>query len=323
MPTIPKLERLLWLHDQAKRGRYPNASRLAEHFEVSTKTAQRDIDCLRDRFNAPLEFDPGRKGYAYTDDLFELPCLPASQQEVLCLLTASRLLAHAAGGYISRELAHLKEKIFAAAGPLGLACECAEQAFSAVWSGYAPAQEETFRRTAWALLRRRTIRFDYRSPQTDAVTHREVEPHHLRHYNASWVLLAWCRQRRGWRNFYLARMRGLATLDESFEPRPESAWRPLLQNAFGLFHGDETIPVTLRFTPFRARWVREQQWHPGQSLKELPGGGVELTLPAADFREIKMKILQFGADCEVVAPQALRDELWAEIARMAAIYKGG
>jgi predicted DNA-binding transcriptional regulator YafY len=116
-------------------------------------------------------------------------------------------------------------------------------------------------------------------------------------------------------------MSALATPDQPFEPRPENAWRPLLQNAFGLFHGDETIPVTLRFSPFRARWIREQHWHPFQVLTELPGGGLELTLPAADFREIKMKILQFGADCEVITPQALREEIQVEIAKMAGMYR--
>jgi len=314
----------MWLHGQAKNSRQPNASRLAAQFEVSTKTAQRDINCLRDRFNAPLEYDPGRKGYFYTDDLYELPCLPASQQEVLCLLTARRLLEQAAGGYISRELESLREKIFAGARRIGFTPEHAEQAFSAVWSGFSPAQEEIFRRTAWALLRHRLILFDYRSPQTDEVTHRTAEPHHLLHYNASWVLIAWCRNRNGWRSFYLARMKELKTLDDRFDPRPENAWRPLLQNAFGLFHGDETTPVTLRFSPFRARWIREQHWHPYQIITELPGGGLELTLPAADFREIKMKILQFGADCEVIAPEVLREEIRAEIANMNEMYgKGG
>jgi predicted DNA-binding transcriptional regulator YafY len=321
MPFFPQLERILWFHDQAKNNRHPNAARLATHFEVSTKTSQRDINFLRDRFNAPLEYDPACKGYFYTDDLYELPCLPASQQEVLCLLTARRLLAQSAGGYISRELDHLWEKIFAKARSLGFTSECAEQAFSAVWIGFSPAQEETFRRTAWALLHHRLIRFDYHSPQTGPITHRTVEPHHLLHYNASWVLIAWCRKRDAWRSFYLARMSALATPDQPFEPRPENAWRPLLQNAFGLFHGDETIPVTLRFSPFRARWIREQHWHPFQVLTELPGGGLELTLPAADFREIKMKILQFGADCEVITPQALREEIQVEIAKMAGMYR--
>jgi predicted DNA-binding transcriptional regulator YafY len=320
MPVFPQFERLVWLHDQAKNNRYPNAARTAAQFEVSTKTAQRDINFLRDRFNAPLEYDPGRKGYFYTDDLYELPCLPASQQEVLCLLTARSLLAQSAGGFISRELDNLREKIFAGARRLGFAPECAEQAFSAIWSGFSPAHEETFRITAWALLNHRPIRFDYQSPRTEALTHRTAEPHHLLHYMASWVLIAWCRSRGAWRSFYLARMRALSALDESFEPRPESAWRPMLQDTFGLFHGDEATPVTLRFSPFRARWIREQHWHPCQILTERPGGALELTLPVADFREIKMKILQFGADCEVVAPEALREEVRVEIDKMGEMY---
>jgi hypothetical protein len=49
MPTLPQLERLLWLHEQAKSDRYPNATRLTEHFQVSAKTAQRGFDCLRYR----------------------------------------------------------------------------------------------------------------------------------------------------------------------------------------------------------------------------------------------------------------------------------
>ncbi len=321
MPLFPQFERVVWLHEQAKSGRHPNAARLAAHFEVSQKTAQRDINCLRDRFNAPLEYDSSRKGYYYSNDLYELPCLPASQQEVLCLLTARRLLEQSAGGYISRELDRLQEKIFSGARRTGFDPESVDSAFSAVWSGFSPAQEEIFRLSAWALLNRRLISFQYHSPQTNARTERTVEPHHLLHYNASWVLIAWCRKREDWRLFYLSRMHALSSLEQSFESRPESAWRPMLQNAFGLFHGDETVPVTQRFSSFRSRWIREQHWHSHQILFELPGGGLELTLPAADFREIKMKILQFGADCEVVAPAELREEIRTEINKMEKIYK--
>ncbi len=321
MPVFPQLERLFWMHQQIKDHRYPNAPRLAEQFEVSEKTAQRDVACLRDRLCAPLEFDHRRNGYYYDDPFYELPCLPASQQEVLCLLMARRLLDQAAGGYIGRELESLKEKIFAAESRIGLTPEAAQRVFSATWSGYSPAQEETFRLTSWALIHHRPIRFDYHSPIADETTYRIAEPHHLQHYMASWVLTAFCRNRHAWRKFYLARMDNLRTLEPPFEPRPESEWRPLLDSAFGLFQGDDTTAVTLRFTPFRARWIREQHWHPAQQLSELPGGGLELTLPAADFREIKMRVLQFGADCEVIEPEALRREIEQEIEKLGRLYR--
>jgi len=34
-------------------------------------------------------------------------------------------------------------------------------------------------------------------------------------------------------------------------------------------------------------------------------GGLDLSFPVADFREAKMMILQFGADVEVLGPEAL------------------
>jgi predicted DNA-binding transcriptional regulator YafY len=323
MAVFPQIERLFWFHDQVKSGRFPNAGRLAEQFEISPKTAQRDITRLRDRLRAPMEYDSHRKGYYYTGDHFELPYLPASQQEILCLLLARKVLSQSAGGYISREIGGLLERLCSAGQLPELTPQNAESAFSATWIGYSPALELVFRQTAFALLKHRLILFTYKSPATDNLTHRTAEPHHLQHYMASWVLTAWCRNRRDWRKFYLARMSGLQTLDQDFEPRPESQWRPLLDSAFGLFQGGPAIPVTLRFCPFRARWIKQQQWHPDQCCIEQPDGCLDLTVPVTDFREIKMQILQFGADVEVISPAALRQEIATEIDKMACLYQKG
>ena len=323
MAVFPQIERLFWFHDQVKNGRRPNAARLAQRFEISNKTAQRDIVRLRDRLLAPLEYDPAGKGYYYSDDHFELPYLPASQQEILCLLLARKVLSQSAQGFISREIGGLLDRLYAAVRETGLTPQNAEDAFSATWIGYTPALEIVFRQTAFALLKRQLIRFTYRSPATDKLTRRAAEPHHLQHYMASWVLIAWCRDRSAWRKFYLARMTDLEVLGQSFEARPPSQWRPLIDSTYGLFQGGPAIPVTLRFCAFRARWIRQQRWHPDQCLMEQPDGCLDLTVPVSDFREIKLQILQFGADVEVVSPEALRQEVMDEIEKMNHLYRQG
>lgn len=115
-------------------------------------------------------------------------------------------------------------------------------------------------------------------------------------------------------------MDDLTVLDETFEPRPSILWKHMLETSFGIFQGDDDIPVTLRFTPFRARWIRKQMWHPAQTFTELPDGGIELSFPVSDFREVKMKILQFGADVEVMEPDDLRREIETEIKKMEGLY---
>ena len=78
--------------------------------------------------------------------------------------------------------------------------------------------------------------------------------------------------------------------------------------------------MTLRFNAFRSKWIREQVWHPCQTCEDTPDGGCELSFKVTDFREVKMMILQFGGDVEVIAPAALRQEVAEEIGKMGRIY---
>ena len=69
-------ERFLWFHNQVKSEKYPNSRNLAEKFELSQKTAQRDIEFIRDRLRAPLVYVAHKRGYAYyayEEKAYELP----------------------------------------------------------------------------------------------------------------------------------------------------------------------------------------------------------------------------------------------------------
>ncbi|BBO67681.1 WYL domain-containing protein [Desulfosarcina alkanivorans] len=320
MPTIATLERMFWFDDQARRRRYPNATKLAERFELSPKTAQRCIEAMRDRFGAPLEYHPSERGYYYRDDSFELPHFQVGQEEILALLLARSLLSSTSGGFISRDIGRFSRKLAVEAGGLGLDAGTIDRLFSAAWTGHAPVDARTFHRISQCLIASRRLRFTYRSPATGNTTTRTVEPHHLQYYNASWVLVGRCLLRDRWRKFYLARMDRVTDTRETFTPRPAEQWRHRVEGAFGIFQGGRAVDVILRFTPFRARWVREQDWHPAQRMVPLDDGSLELRLPVADFREIRMKILQFGADVVVVAPEALRAEIREEVRRMGEMY---
>ena len=75
--------RYQWFDRQVRAGRYPNASTLADKFEISTKTAQRCIESIRDRLEVPLEYDSSHKGYFYLDTNFQLPSPDITQEELL------------------------------------------------------------------------------------------------------------------------------------------------------------------------------------------------------------------------------------------------
>lgn len=67
-----QIERLRYIHESLSSGSYPTTQKLARDLEASTATISRDIEFLRDRYHAPCEYDPGRKGFFYTEPDFQL-----------------------------------------------------------------------------------------------------------------------------------------------------------------------------------------------------------------------------------------------------------
>jgi predicted DNA-binding transcriptional regulator YafY len=67
------LRRLQWIDSEIRAGRYPNARRLADYFEISHRQAQRDFEYLRDSLGAPLTYSARRRGYRYDGEAYVLP----------------------------------------------------------------------------------------------------------------------------------------------------------------------------------------------------------------------------------------------------------
>jgi predicted DNA-binding transcriptional regulator YafY len=73
-------KRIQWLHSRISTGNYPNANHLAAKFGISHRQAQRDVDFLRVKLGAPLEYNPSRFGYYYTEH-FSLPIYITSDND--------------------------------------------------------------------------------------------------------------------------------------------------------------------------------------------------------------------------------------------------
>jgi len=60
----PALERILAIDLAIRGGKWPNSRTLARRLDVASRTIQRDIEFMRDRLHAPIEFDIGRREVA-------------------------------------------------------------------------------------------------------------------------------------------------------------------------------------------------------------------------------------------------------------------
>ena len=136
----------------------------------------------------------------------------------------------------------------------------------------------------------------------------------------TWHLIAYCHVRKSVRDFALGRITETAILQENFERPSNFNMKDFFQTSFGIYKGKSIKEVTLRFSPLKSRWIRDQVWHKNQKARFLEDGSLELTFPVADFSEIKMEILKHGDMVEVIKPKSLRELIKAEAKSIANIY---
>jgi predicted DNA-binding transcriptional regulator YafY len=107
-----------------------------------------------------------------------------------------------------------------------------------------------------------------------------------------------------------------------FEIPKDFSLTPRLKDAWGIWTGpDAPVQVRLRFSAgVAARRVQETTWHRSQEIVAEPDGGCVLLVRVGNTTEMKHFIRQWGPDCEVLEPQALREEIAADMAASAARY---
>ncbi|MFH1704169.1 MAG: WYL domain-containing protein [Nitrospirota bacterium] len=313
-------ERFVWFDNKVKSGKYPNATSLSSQFEISVKTAQRDIEFMRDRLNCPLAYDQSRKGYYYEDNTFSLPMVYLSSEELASLLIARKFLKDISGGYVGKEISTVIEKITAILKKHVAEENLIDDTLSFQLIEYSPAPEEIFKAVLEGCLKRKSLSFTYRSLTRDDKTTRTVDPYHLLNYMGTWHLIAYCHLRYGLRNFVFGRMSDLKILENTFAIPKGFNIHEHLQSAFGIYKGIQTKEVSLKFSPEKARWITGQVWHKDQKTKVLKDGSLELSFPVADFAEIKMEILKHGSGVEVMRPKALRELIEEEARKIINIY---
>lgn len=122
------------------------------------------------------------------------------------------------------------------------------------------------------------------------------------------------------RTYKLERIRTASLTNESFDIPADFDGPALLRRAWGVMYGDgDLVHIRLRFSQFVSSRVRETIWHPSQVLTQSSEGLI-WEADIGDITEIRPWIRGWGADCEVLEPVALREELTQEVRRLVRLY---
>lgn len=284
---------------------------------VSRRTVYRDLRALESELGIPLWSESGRWGVA---ERGLLPPLHLTLAEATAVFLSARLMARYADDY-DPDLGGAFQKL--AGGLPPVLAEHVERTVDLM--SRRPLDEQSNRHThlltrAWA--ERRVVTFVYdpaaydpaRPPRSARVRPYLIEPSLS---TRALYLIGWDETRAAVRTFKIERLRDLTIAPETFDPPEGSAVEESLARAWDLIADQPEAEVVLRFEPAVAGRVLETTWHPSQSVIREPDGSLLWTARISGTIEVRLWILSWGADVEVIAPPELRADV-AETHRAAA-----
>lgn len=324
---MDKFDRIYALDSLLNRNKYPvTMAKIMATLECSKATAKRIIEHMRTFLSAPIDYYREYNGYSYnkqSENTFELPGIWFNTSELHALLTAQILLERVDPGLYSEQLKPLHNKIETILEKAHGNENKHEnyQRIRILSLAKRKFDNHIFQHIATTVIQRKQLHIHYRGRQNSHPSERNISPQRLVHYRDNWYLDAWCHVRNNYRTFAVERIEQATPLNKKAKNIPEKELDDYFSSAFGIFSGEAKHTAVLHFTPERARWVAEEEWHPNQQSKWLDNGYYELRLPYGNATELIMDILKYGTDVEVIKPASLRNAVKRRIYAMTQLYQ--
>ena len=325
---MDQFDRFYALHGILKNKKYPvPLTHIMEELECAKATAKRLIYRMRLYLDAPIEYSHQQNGYYYdynksgNSHPYELPGLWFNTSELHALLTTQALLEKVDPGIYSQQLSPLKKRIQTLLEQTGEKHDDISQRIRILSIAQRKFNNHIFRHVTTAVLQRKKLKITYAGRQQTQPTTRTVSPQRFIHYRYNWYLDAWCHLRNEFRTFAVERIQYACAEKSKAREFSQQALNDYFASAFGIFSGKAKHTAVLHFTPERARWVAEEQWHPAQQSQWLENGTYELRIPYGNPTELIMDILKYGTDVEVIKPASLRKDIQRRIDSMVRLYQ--
>jgi predicted DNA-binding transcriptional regulator YafY len=282
---------------------------IARRTGVATRTVYRDLRALETEVGVAVWSEDGLWGVVGEEFL---PPLKLTLDEAMAVVLSARLMVRYADKY-DPDLAAAFEKLEGVL-PQPLA-EHVERTLDVLAQHPRDAgfSERVHRLTrAWA--ERRVVTLEYEparyAPESAArsavVRPYLIEPSLQTH---ALYLIGWDETRDALRTFKIERIRDVALTPRTFQLPEGDGLESALRRAWDIIADQPPTEVVLRFSPAVAARVGEATWHPTQQIVQGEDGSLTWRATVAGTIEIRLWILSWGDDVEVLGPPELRKDV--------------
>jgi predicted DNA-binding transcriptional regulator YafY len=302
------LSRIYFIDRKIAAGNYPSTRQLAEEYEVGTATISRDIEFLRDRMDAPIEYDTHRRGYYYSDKNYRLPAALSRPEDMLALGMAKNLITLYQGTPL---YAASKELLDSIAAPLsagtGPGKPWYENRIVVPPAASAPVPPKVWDTITAGLRDNRIITFEYLGLNDESSLLRRVRPYQLLFDNGLWLLYGYAEERKAVRIFSLSRIENITLVKDIFKLPANFDYRKNNgESRFGIFAGKKKQYYRIALYEDAVPWATDRQWAADQRI-ETEGGRCILSFSSVQLNKVLEWVLSQGCAAKPLEPTELVD----------------
>lgn len=319
-----KFWRILKIDEYIRQGSGLSAKVIAQKLEVSSRTVERDIEFLRDMYNAPIKYNSREKRYYYTEPSFFLKSLFLSESDFFSIAIIEKVLQQYKNTPIEQKLKAIFSKLTALLpDTMTIPSMWVDDSVTFVADSTPNIASEIFTTVFEGVKTRTSLSFLYRNLQQSQFLKRIIDPYHVVCQKGHWYILGFCHTKQEIRIFSFSRMKNIILLhNDRFCVPKDFAPHKYIDKNIGVW-GDQQqyFLVRLLFSPKITTFAEERIWAENQTIKTHSNGSVEVTFQTNQRAEIKRFILGQGATVKVLEPSDLIDEIKQEIHIMQKVYE--
>ncbi len=314
---------VLHIDQRVRSGKAPNCKQLAEDLEVSRRTVLRDIDFMRYDLGAPVEYDPAKGGYVYTEPNWPMPSVHMTEGELFALMVAeSAMEAYRGTPWASRLQRVLDRMILSLPDRVEVAPRDLLPRVSFAPDAPSHVDPEVLETLSRAMAENRSVRFRYRSLGRGEEREFTVDPYVLRRARGAWYLVGRDHSSGYVPMFNVSRVEEVETTQKTFD-YDASGFDPkeYFKGTFAVYETPHQYGVVIEFSGVAAQLVREREWHPSQKLTDLPDGRLRFEVEVSHLDDIWPWVLSWGGEAKVIAPAELADIVSVQVRAVTQLYE--
>lgn len=299
-----KIDRLIGILSVLLQQERITAPELAEKFEVSRRTINRDIEDLC-RAGIPVQTIQGVGGGISIMEGFSMDRTLLTSKDMKMIMAGLRSLDSVSG---SHYYGQLMEKIKPGSSQMisgsdSILIDLSSWNKDIVASRIALIQD--------AIEERRMLSFDYYAPSGDTL--REIEPYYLIFKWSSWYVYGFCRTRQDFRMFKLNRMGRIRCMEQTFQMRSVPAPDLTVSRIFPPNIGVKAI------VDVSAKWRLIEEYGP-DCFQERSDGKLYFEGFYTDMEALLFWALTFGDKMEILEPLEVREKLLNMVTKIQNVY---